>query len=613
MTQVPVLGFNSANYTCLSTPELKFLDIGQFLAAGSSYSSFLEAYKVEEHKGYFPYEWFDAARKLEHPELPPHTAFHSSLKNSNITLEEYDFCKKIWEEKQMTTFKEFLEWYNNLDVKPFVTAVERLQQFYFKEGIDVFKTAISVPGIARRMLFKCAKQQKVNFALCDRNNVDLYNTIKNGIVGGPSIIFKRHAKKGITRICGGKLCQSVVGYDANALYLWAINQYMPTGPFIRRTAPDFKPEVRDNYMAAYHWMDFLMHTSDVCINHQLNSGKEVRIGPYPVDGFQVNGTGEKPTVYQFHGCYFHGHSCSLNHNIKDKKWLDTREKKYKKTKEITNYLKASGCHVIEKWECEYRNECQRNPVINHFINSTRPSFYRKHREKVTEHEILKAVVEEELFGIIEVAITVPDHWMSTYQHPSMTPYEYFQEMCPLFCNTLVPFDSIGDHMKVHVEQHGLSKHDRRLLVAGLSAEKILLATPLLRWYLLKGLVVSRIYQVVEYQKQRCFTDFVNKVSSCRRNADENPDTSIIADTMKVIGNSAYGSLIMDKAKHRNIVYVQGENKTCLKVNEPQFRKLECLDIEEEFYELSMAKRLIRLDLPIQLGFFILQYAKLHML
>lgn len=75
---------------------------------------------------------------------------------------------------------------------------------------------------------------------------------------------------------------------------------MPTGPFIRRTAPDFKLEVRDNYMAAYHWMDFLMHTSDVCINHQLNSGKEVRIGPYPVDGFQVNGPGEKPTVYQFH-------------------------------------------------------------------------------------------------------------------------------------------------------------------------------------------------------------------------------------------------------------------------------------------------------------------------
>lgn len=182
---------------------MKFLDIGQFLAAGSSYSSFLKAYKVEEHKGYFPYEWFDAARKLEHPELPPHTAFHSSLKNSNITLEEYDFCKKIWEEKQMTTFKEFLEWYNNLDVKPFVTAVERLQQFYFKEGIDVFKTAISVPGIARRMLFKCAKQQKLNFALCDRNNVDLYNTIKMELLGDLLLSSKDMQKRGLHEFAEG--------------------------------------------------------------------------------------------------------------------------------------------------------------------------------------------------------------------------------------------------------------------------------------------------------------------------------------------------------------------------------------------------------------------------
>ncbi|KAJ8314004.1 hypothetical protein KUTeg_008565 [Tegillarca granosa] len=223
-----------------------------------------------------------------------------------------------------------------------------------------------------------------------------------------------------------------------------------------------------------------------------------------------------------------------------------------------------------------------------------------------ENVILTAVVDEELFGMIEVDITVPDHWTSTYTHPTMTPYEYFQEMCPIFCNTLVPFHSIGDHMKEHVEQLNLSKHDRRLLVAGMSAEKILLATPLLRWYLLKGLVVSRIYQVVEYQKHRCFRDFVNKVSSCKRNADENPDTAVIADTMKVIGYSAYGSLIMDKTKHRDIKYVQGENKSYLKVNEPQLRKLECIDLEEEYYEISMAKRIIRLDLPIQLGFFILQ-------
>ncbi len=70
---------------------------------------------------------------------------------------------------------------------------------------------------------------------------------------------------------------------------------------------------------------------------------------------------------------------------------------------------------------------------------------------------------------------------------------------------------------------------------------------------------------------------------------------------------------MDKTKHRDIRYVQGENDACYKVNEPQFRQTTCLDREEEYYEVESAKARIKLDLPVQLGFFILQYAKLRML
>jgi hypothetical protein len=141
----------------------------------------------------------------------------------------------------------------------------------------------------------------------------------------------------------------------------------------------------------------------------------------------------------------------------------------------------------------------------------------------------------------------------------------------------------------------------------------MLATPLLQWYLNHGMVVNKIYQVVEFQQQRCFKNFVKEVSDARRMGDRDPNTAIIADTMKVIGNSGYGSLIMDKSKHRDINYIQGENETCLKINDPQFRKLDCLDMEEQYYELEMAKTVIKLDLPIQLGYFILQYAKLRML
>ena len=135
--------------------------------------------------------------------------------------ENYDQLQQIWKENHMQTFRQFLEYYNNLDVGPMVKAIEKLQQFYFENNIDLFKIIISVPGVARKILFDSAD---CNFSLFDSQNEDLYRTVKQNIVGGPSIIFNRHHKAGETRIRGGKLCKKIVGYDANALYLWAIAQ-----------------------------------------------------------------------------------------------------------------------------------------------------------------------------------------------------------------------------------------------------------------------------------------------------------------------------------------------------------------------------------------------------
>ena len=646
MSQVPVLGFNSAKYdlnlvkrclakhlsmhdpknkdafvvkksnayACIVTEQLKFLDISQFLAAGCSYSSFLKAYQVKEQKGCFPYEWFDDYSKLEAPSLPAHADFYSSLKASNISEEDYRYCQNIWKDQKMSTFRQFLVWYNNLDVGPFVTAVERFQAFYFEKGIDVFKTAISVPGIARQLLFKTARAQNVNFVLFDQNNKDLYQTIKQNIVGGPSIIFTRHHCAGKTLIRGQKKCGSILGFDANALYLHSIGKPMPVGPFIRRRSEnDFRPELRDKYLSAYYWMEWVMHTRHVNIQHRLNSGREVRVGKYPVDGYMPATTPEeKPTVFQFHGCYFHGHVCEVTRGVSDDNWQATRAQKYGKTQETTTYLKREH-HVVEMWECEFGQYCSKHPQIYAFIDSMRPGFFRDHKGKITENHILEGVITENLFGMVEVDIEVPSQWPWYFQSPTLTPYEYFREMSPLFCSTDIPYEAMGSHMQRHVDHYNLSTNPRRLLVGGMKGKQLLIATPLLRWYLNHGMVVTKIYQVVEFQKERCFKDFEREVSDARRLGDKDPDTAIIADTNKVIGNAGYGSLIMDKTRHRDVNYFQGENETCLKVNDPRFQKLDCLDPEQQYYEIEMAKKNIKLDLPIQLGYFVLQYAKLRML
>ncbi len=125
------------------------------------------------------------------------------------------------------------------------------------------------------MLFQAARKEGAEFALFDKSNKDLYETISDNIVGGPSLIFTRHHEAGETLIRGDKPCQRIVGFDANALYLWAIGQPMPEGIFVRRLAEKgFKPDYRDHHQQAFHWLNYLNKYEAKDISHYRNTGKE---------------------------------------------------------------------------------------------------------------------------------------------------------------------------------------------------------------------------------------------------------------------------------------------------------------------------------------------------
>ena len=81
----------------------------------------------------------------------------------------------------MKTFKDFLEWYNNLDVIPFVEAVEKMKVFYKERKLDLFKDGVSLPGLTLKYLMKGTEAK---FSLFDEENKDLYYLMKKSIVGG---------------------------------------------------------------------------------------------------------------------------------------------------------------------------------------------------------------------------------------------------------------------------------------------------------------------------------------------------------------------------------------------------------------------------------------------
>ena len=80
-----------------------------------------------------------------------------------------------------------------------------------------------------------------------------------------------------------------------------------------------------------------------CDIHEGKIGKKIQHydfkRPFTVDGFDKT----TKTIYQFHGCYWHG--C--------RKCRPENEVKYDKTIEQNNVLKLNGYSLVEMWECEW--------------------------------------------------------------------------------------------------------------------------------------------------------------------------------------------------------------------------------------------------------------------
>ena len=149
----------------------------------------------------------------------------------------------------------------------------------------------------------------------------------------------------------------------------------------------------------------------------------------------------------------------------------------------------------------------------------------------------------------------------------------FSEMSPIFKNTLVGREQLGNNMRELAEEKGYLKRASRMLIGSMRGDRVLLFSGLARWYLQHGLVITEIYELVEYRPRAVFKDFGESVSNARREGDADPSKKILADTSKLIGNSCYGKTIVNKDRHREVVYVEGHGEASDLVSSPRFDSL----------------------------------------
>lgn len=543
-----------SSYICISSEKLRFLDVMAYIGGGS-YSQFLKAYGVLEEKGFFPYEYFTDFSKLQETQLPKYEDFYSTIKGCNVlgeTEDNYIFLKDVWCKQKMKTLYDLLVWYLLADINPFCKAVINLQEFYFNRGLDVFKEFFSLPGVSRKLLFNSTD---ANFALFDNKHMDIFLGFKKSIFGGPSIIFNRWAKAGVTPINKKnpkELCKKILGLDLNALYLGALGLYEnPTGQYVvRRSEDNFKPQTSIRYVSMYAWMDYIANKNNINILHKLNCGREKRVAKWLADGYCASSN----TIYLYHGCFWHSHPpdiCPITSKITNKKWKDNSKKNYQRTLDIMEYMKKQGFKIEYVFECQFAETLQTDAA--QFIDAYLPPYFQKNKKELSLSKITKDILNKKLYGFVccDIKCQSGKTWLKGMEDrdsmtgekvltgpipdESMTPDEYFENFAPIFCTSVVKPCEIGDVMLQHMKQFNIPMHSRKLLVGGLSASKIYISTNLLHWYLTHGVILEKAYTIVEYTPKICFKSFQEEIYQARLDGSKKEGGSLLARTMKLIG------------------------------------------------------------------------------
>lgn len=115
----------------------------------------------------------------------------------------------------------------------------------------------------------------------------------------------------------------------------------------------------DNQSAiAACWLESESQRRNVNIRHAFNGGEVTRCG------LKVDGVDERGNIFQFNGCFWHGHDkCYEDRNTINPVNGMSMHDLYQRTLAHTRRLINAGYTVIEKWECEFRKEMKEDPEL----------------------------------------------------------------------------------------------------------------------------------------------------------------------------------------------------------------------------------------------------------
>ena len=139
---------------------------------------------------------------MQNTELPPYDDFYSKLRSCNpleaeytdyvnllksglsteqavvklklskpppTRVDNYQYLQQIWKQEHMSSFKEFLRWYNKEDVVPILKAMQKMIAFYHDKDIDMLKLGCTFSNLDNICLHKTTDAKCYPFREGDKN------------------------------------------------------------------------------------------------------------------------------------------------------------------------------------------------------------------------------------------------------------------------------------------------------------------------------------------------------------------------------------------------------------------------------------------------------------
>ena len=180
-------------------------------------------------KGVYPYDFMDSFEKFNQTELPNKDQFYSILNDQDITDDEYDHAKKVWNTFMLKTMGEYHDLYLVSGMLLLTDVFENFRktcmQYYRLDPCHYFTS----PGLSWDATLKMT-----NIKLELMTDIDMFQFIEKGMHGEVSYIANRYgnANNKYMKEYNEKPPSKYIMYlDANNLYGWAMSQYLPTGNF----------------------------------------------------------------------------------------------------------------------------------------------------------------------------------------------------------------------------------------------------------------------------------------------------------------------------------------------------------------------------------------------